>query len=976
MPNPTTFAGEPNIGGRIKLGGYVLFSDNQFQTDGVSIRIVGIKDFINNPHSPTIELSNEIVGSSIASDLRKIETNEVVVDDKTRSAVQFTKRRFRDSQETISMLEDALLDKFTNSINPITVQTMAMLVGDESLQFRFVNNMDNPEEVPHNVKYYNETKILTVPGGILQHLTLGITTLSSKNAVREYKFWTIPAYNFAPLTDGEKKYYLYAKVSETNDTNEFILSETAKAMEEEAGYYYLLMGVLNSEYEGERSYVSLYGFTEILPGRITTDKVVSSDGQNFIDFLNNAFRVGNSNTHLDFNTQKDGKLRLKGTLVQSESGVEQPIGVFRGEYNNTYDYYKGDEVTYQGSTFRYIYNDKTSGNLPTNATYWTVVAAKGNDGQDGSSAPLLYLSASAETMVFNSNNQPSPSSQTITIEAKLQNISGTATFIAIPYIGAAAQSAITLGGSGNVRTLTHTQFGTSADRVVITATLGTLTDMVTIVKLRDGANGQNAIVGYLTNESATLQANAAGVVTNFAGAAGTFKVFNGTTDITSQATFALKSNTGCAASIINTTGTTKGSYSVSAMSADNATAVFMAEYGGVVIEKTLTLAKSKAGTNGLDGANGDYFEYRYAKNGSTSVPPLLTDTSEMPSCWSTSMPSMGTLEYLWMTIAKKSAAGALLQNWSTPIRTTSTVNGTTAPALNRRGDYSSSTTYSGSSSGVDAVRHNGIWYIARVDAGSFSGVIPTSTAKWNSFGASFESLATDLLLAENANIANFIFSDQVLRSQQATNGIAHIILDGQTGYASFGGGKTEFNPNGSGQLAGGKLWWDTLGDLVFGGDTDDESIKISTDKILELEEIHNKEKYEIDNTMVSKSINYYNPAENDGSNSIRVDYEKEFTLKNNGYLTLYVVTEASGGSDLAGFGSDGGIVLERKNENGSFVSILNGIPSDTEQNKIYLNVENEPLGRGVYRISASMQCGFSFSNGENSILSAGIRVIQ
>ncbi|MEG1983587.1 MAG: hypothetical protein RR037_07655, partial [Alistipes sp.] len=86
-----------NIGGRIKLGGYILFSDPQFQIEGVGIRIVGIKDYVNNPHSPEIELSNSVVGSSIMSDILKIESNEVAADDLHRDALQFTKRRFRDA---------------------------------------------------------------------------------------------------------------------------------------------------------------------------------------------------------------------------------------------------------------------------------------------------------------------------------------------------------------------------------------------------------------------------------------------------------------------------------------------------------------------------------------------------------------------------------------------------------------------------------------------------------------------------------------------------------------------------------------------------------------------------------------------------------------------------------------------------------------------------------------------------------------
>ena len=56
-------------------------------------------------------------------------------------------------------------------------------------------------------------------------------------------------------------------------------------MTDVVGYYHLLVGVLNSEYDSERSYVSLYGFSEILPGRITTDKIVSSDGKTYFDLL-------------------------------------------------------------------------------------------------------------------------------------------------------------------------------------------------------------------------------------------------------------------------------------------------------------------------------------------------------------------------------------------------------------------------------------------------------------------------------------------------------------------------------------------------------------------------------------------------------------------------------------------------------------------------------------------------------------------
>ena len=287
------------IGNKIKLGGYIRFKDDQFHPDGTDIRIVGIEENINNPHSPKLELSNAPVSSSILSDLAKIDSNEVVVDDNHKEALQFTKRRYRDAKETIKMLEDSLLD-FSNSINPVAVSTMSILVGDESLQYRFVEHMPAPKveggpepsmppSFKHEVRYDKDAKVLIVPAGVIQHLTLGVKNISSSHKASEYKFWNLPSLPSEPLVPVQK-YWLYAKVTKECTTltpdyvyhGEFIRSEKAIIMEG-VDCYYLLVGVLNSEYDGARSYTSLYGYTEVLPGRITTDRIVSGDGQTYFD---------------------------------------------------------------------------------------------------------------------------------------------------------------------------------------------------------------------------------------------------------------------------------------------------------------------------------------------------------------------------------------------------------------------------------------------------------------------------------------------------------------------------------------------------------------------------------------------------------------------------------------------------------------------------------------------------------------------
>lgn len=273
-----------NVGGKLIVGGYVLFRDEQFAPDGVLIRITGIKEYIASPYSPSIEISNSVAGKSFSSSIRDIDNAEIKIENNIKSIIAFTKRRFRDAQETMLMLEDAMLN-FSGSINPITVQTMAALVGDESLQFRFVASKTNLTKVAYSITYDQVNKQLHCPHGYLQHMTLGINTISSEHKAGEYKVWEMNEFVSAVLADPKKKYYLYAKVSSSSTTTKgnFVLSETAIEMNAVSGYYHLLTGVLNSEYEGARSYVDLYGFTEILPGRITTDKIVSTDGKTYFD---------------------------------------------------------------------------------------------------------------------------------------------------------------------------------------------------------------------------------------------------------------------------------------------------------------------------------------------------------------------------------------------------------------------------------------------------------------------------------------------------------------------------------------------------------------------------------------------------------------------------------------------------------------------------------------------------------------------
>jgi len=166
------------------------------------------------------------------------------------------------------------------------------------------------------------------------------------------------------------------------------------------------------------------------------------------------------------------------------------------------------------------------------------------------------------------------------------------------------------------------------------------TDQVSIFGLQNGAG----ITAFLTNESHVEGYDSDGnLVDNFSDAGGTFKVFRGTTDITTNCTFSKQSQTNMTSSIVSGTGV----YSVSALTAKNGNSVFRATVpqaqvpGGTSdmnIDKTYTISKSQDGSSGDDGSGGrgpgrwhidcDSISYAAAGETDNTVPTTATGAAE------------------------------------------------------------------------------------------------------------------------------------------------------------------------------------------------------------------------------------------------------------------------------------------------------------------------------------------------------------
>jgi predicted phage tail protein len=210
--------------------------------------------------------------------------------------------------------------------------------------------------------------------------------------------------------------------------------------------------------------------------------------------------------------------------------------------------------------------------------------------------------------------------------------------------------------------------GTTAANAVLKAS-----DSVNIYAVQDGSD---SITGFLTNAAHVVSADKNGTVSSFAGAGGTFRVFKGSTNITTSCTFSNPSSSDVTASINPSTGV----YSVSAMSAsaDQGTATFQAVIPGdqfqggatpandVAITADYSISKSKTGADGqsITGPDGDDGRRQYTFTYYYTVETLSSAAS----------PTAPTITNY--TFSSGAIAGSGLTGWSTTAPTLSAFNAT------------------------------------------------------------------------------------------------------------------------------------------------------------------------------------------------------------------------------------------------------------------------------------------------------------
>lgn len=646
------------------VGDYVPIKDDRFGI-AKSIRIQKVVRNLLVEHDYALTLSDTTAINIVTQTVIDVANHEIIIANNRLRDLNKARRGWRTTEDLRNMVYDT--DGFfdVDNIRPNSIDTNMLTVGSKSQQFVLTDVIlqANVGGLPNR---------FDASGGVLSHLTIKEDQIVN---------WIMGASEFTLGSSGG--YYLFAKCSKNSDAGVWFLTQQQLKFEpdEDPNNYYFQVGILSPLREGDnfRDFVTTYGFTRINGNTITTGKIVTSDGECYIDLDGNRVRMGDAGSSIDWNVTAKNRITLRNVSVVSGSGDTSELGVFRGTYNPNYIYYKGDEVLYTANgetcTYRYINNEPSKGKVPTNSAYWSVVA-KGATGEQGNSIYYTFHDSQAKPAKPTGNGTSGGWHTTSTDSVIWMSIKSAKTIDSgtwgepIRVKGADGTSINIKGTFTSVAQLPMTG-NNPGDAYIIGNNL----------YIWDGTNWQN--VGQIKGQDGKssylhLKYSDDGGKTFTAGNGETPGRWLGTlvdqnpTDSDNPKDYSWSDTKGergtpgepgedGRTTYLHIKYSNDGGLSFTANNGEDPGS-YIGQYtdfeefdSGNPADYTWSLIRGGSGIGGADAAAGEFYEYRYAKNGSTLEPPALDQTSLNPAGWSRTMPTVGAMEYVWCTMAKKSA---------------------------------------------------------------------------------------------------------------------------------------------------------------------------------------------------------------------------------------------------------------------------------------------------------------------------------
>ena len=149
----------------LHVGDYIPIEDEEIGVNK-AVRIVEINRDLLKRHTYEITLSDTVTKSTTVRVLNEIENiNEVITINRLSDPTK-ARRKWRATQELLSMVFDPEGDYYSEKIKPLSIETQMLAVGAKSAQFTLQNIVFQPN-------YNKNPNTLLVSGGLLYHYAIG-----------------------------------------------------------------------------------------------------------------------------------------------------------------------------------------------------------------------------------------------------------------------------------------------------------------------------------------------------------------------------------------------------------------------------------------------------------------------------------------------------------------------------------------------------------------------------------------------------------------------------------------------------------------------------------------------------------------------------------------------------------------------------------------------------------------------------------
>lgn len=258
------------IRANIVLGQTVRFTDADFQLDD-EIRIVSVTRDIQNPYKISFEIAEQATIVQIVRNYIEKEKKQTALVKTQKQNAEMARRSWLFAKE----VQDNIFDNEgyfdSEKIKPLSIETGMLSVGSRMQQFSLPNI---------SLTISDDNLRLKNTAGQMVHLNI------------DPKFprtWNI-AENETPNFSRNFN-YIYLKADKVGNNAVFVVSEQKIMLDSDPVFYYFLVGSVSSIVDNVRRIKTNYGFTQVSPNEITTGRISSGNGEQWIDLLQDRIEI-------------------------------------------------------------------------------------------------------------------------------------------------------------------------------------------------------------------------------------------------------------------------------------------------------------------------------------------------------------------------------------------------------------------------------------------------------------------------------------------------------------------------------------------------------------------------------------------------------------------------------------------------------------------------------------------------------------